>query len=560
MNQTRTFLLIAWLFVAFLIWEAWTRDTAAPRREAPAPTEPVPGEVDSGVPAADGIPAMVAAEPPRPEGELPGASAPQGVVTLTTDVLRLRFDARGGTLLSAELLAYGQTADPAAPPVQLMSPEPGRYFVAQFGLTSNSEIKPSHEAPFRTADGGRDYALAAGAERIELPFVWTHDSGLSVRRVFTLERGSYVLGVREEVSNAGETAWSGAAYCQLQRVPPQVRSGFTNPEAYSFAGAAWYSPQDKFNKVKFDKFAAEAPLNRQTSGGWVAMLQHHFFAACIPPAEATATFSLAIAGPPGAPVYRITSVGPGLSVAPGGSGRIEQRLWIGPKLQSVLPTVAPGLDRTSDYGIFTLLAEPLFWVLDKLHRLFGNWGWAIIGLVVLIKLAFYKLSETQYKSFAKMRAVQPRIEALKERYGDDRQKFQMAMMELYKKEKINPMGGCLPILVQIPVFIALYWVLLESVEIRHAPWIGWIHSLTDRDPYFILPALNMATMWLTQKMSPTPGMDPVQKKIMQIMPLAFGVLFAFFPAGLVLYWTTNGVLGLAQQWIITKRHGTPAKA
>ena len=265
-------------------------------------------------------------------------------------------------------------------------------------------------------------------------------------------------------------------------------------------------------KRKFDKLAKE-PLQQTVSGGWIAMLQHHFMAAWIPDAGDSNTFATAIIAN-GTPRYVIREVGPSLSAQPGASASSEARLWIGPKLQSELPHVAPGLERTIDYGIFTLISDPLFAVLSFLHSLFGNWGWAIIGLVVLIKGVFFKLSEKQYLSMAKMRKLQPRIEALKERYGEDKQKFQQAMLELYKKEKANPASGCLPILIQIPVFIALYWVLLESVELRHAPWIGWIQSLTDRDPYFVLPVLNMLSMYFTQKLSPAPGMDPIQKKFM----------------------------------------------
>ncbi|PKM02839.1 MAG: membrane protein insertase YidC, partial [Gammaproteobacteria bacterium HGW-Gammaproteobacteria-7] len=388
-------------------------------------------------------------------------------------------------------------------------------------------------------------------------FVWTDpESGVSVRRTYALESGSYVVSVRETLSNSGNAVWNGQVYRQMRRVPPVVSGGgFTNPEAYSFIGAGWYSPADKFDKMTFEDFETRDTLAKDVTGGWLAMLQHYFMAAWIPnPGDPVRFSALKLDGPQGTS-YLTRTFGPAVSLAPGTTRELDARLWVGPKLQDVLPDVAPGLGLTVNYGIFTVLSDPLYWLLSNLHALFGNWGWAIVGLVVLIKLVFFKLSEAQYKSFAKMRAFQPRIEALKERYGDDKQKFQQAMMELYKKEKINPMGGCLPILVQIPVFIALYWVLLESVELRHAPWIGWIQNLTERDPYFVLPVLNALTMWFTQKLSPTPGMDPIQKKMLQFMPLAFGVMFAFFPAGLVLYWTTNGALGLLQQWVIIRRHG-----
>jgi YidC/Oxa1 family membrane protein insertase len=555
MTQTRTILLILWLVVAYSLWNAWQTDYVMPR-PAVADATTTPSDPTAGIPDTDSVPDAAAA---------PGTSATPDAVPATTepattaapltlgnDVLRLRLDANGGTLLAAELLLYARDTQPDSPPVQLLSQESGHYFVAQSGWIGGGGKAPTHHAAFRAETGSQE--LAEGADSIELPFVWTGD-GITVRRVYRLERGSYVIAVRDEISNTGATAWSGSAYHQLQRVvPPSKGNSFTNPEAYSFVGAATYDPQDKFQKHAFDDMIDE-PVTRTASAGWIAMLQHYFVAAWVPAMDDASTFSSEVKQGR----YLIRSIGPSLQVAPGAKGQSESRLFVGPKLKDHLDATAPGLDLTLDYGIFTIFAKPLHWLLSWLHALTGNWGWAIVLLVVLIKGALFKLSEAQYKSFAKMRRVQPRIEALKERYGEDRQKFQQAMMELYKKEKINPMGGCLPILVQIPIFIALYWVLLEAVELRHAPWIGWIQNLTAPDPYFVLPALNLLTMWLTQKLSPTPGMDPLQKKMMQIMPLVFGVMFAFFPAGLVLYWATNGALGLLQQWIITKRHGEPAK-
>jgi len=337
--------------------------------------------------------------------------------------------------------------------------------------------------------------------------------------------------------------------------PPPKHSGLSNPESFSFVGAAWYD--GKFEKAKFDDFAKQPPLNAPVSNGWIAMLQHHFVAAWLPSAPDPQLITVNTDSGSGTPIYQITAINANaLDVAPGAAKSYTSRLWVGPKLQAPLAQLAPSLKYTVDYGIFTFIAQPLFdYVLKPLHFLIGNWGWAIILTVVLLKLALYPLSAAQYRSMAKMRAVQPRIEALKERYGDDKQQFQIAMMELYKKEKINPIGGCLPMLIPMPIFFALYWVLIETAELRHAPWMGWIQSLSDPDPYFILPVLNLVVMYLTQKMTPTPGMDPMQKKMMQFMPLVFGVMMAFFPAGLVLYWVTNGLLGLLQQQYITRRHG-----
>ncbi len=564
MSQIRPFLLIAWVFVAYLLWDAWQKDSQplpSPAAGTDVPAQAIAG--DAAVPGAADIPSVgaapVAADVPSALPASTAAAPTEALIDIRTDVLRVQIDA-GASLRRAELLAYGTEADDDAPRVALLTQEPGRAFTAQSGFISSTGVAPSHQSQYASPQSS--YSLADGAERLEVPMTWTDPSGLSVTRTFVFQRGSYVIEVRDSVSNAGDAPWSGSTYRQLLREPPPPPKGgtFTNPEAYSFVGAAWYSPEEKFEKRTFDDFADEPALDRQITGGWTAMLQHYFFAAWIPAADEVNRFATATLPGGSGPQYLIRQVGPAFEVAPGATVERSARLYVGPKLQNEMAEVAPGLELAIDYGVLTLLAKPLFWLLDLLHGVLGNWGWAIIGLVVLIKLLFFKLSEAQYKSFARMRAVQPRIESLKERYGDDKQKFQMAMMELYKKEKINPLGGCLPILVQIPVFISLYWVLLESVELRHAPWMLWIDNLTARDPYFVLPVLNMATMYLTQLMTPTPGMDPVQKKMMQAMPLVFGVLFAFFPAGLVLYWTTNGVLGLLQQWIITKRHGGPAKA
>lgn len=558
MNQTRSFLLIAWLLLAYLLWQAW--DAPAPRPATETAEPSTSATIDAAaVPQIPSVPSepIAPSNAAVPEPSAATNAAESQRLVLANDVLRLQIDTRGGSIVGAQLLDYGQSAAKDSPRVQLLASDAEHFFVAQSGMVSADASAPSHETVFTNASATSEQRLADGADQVSLELRWDDGNGISVRKTYTLTRGSYVLSEREQIENRSDAAWQGYVYRQLQRVPPVISSsGFNNPERYSFAGAAWYSPEEKFEKRKFDQLAKE-PLNRKVAGGWVAMLQHHFMAVWIPAADDANTFSTAILGN-GTPRYLIREVGPALRAEPGTTASTEARLWIGPKLQSELPDVAPGLERTIDYGIFTVISMPLFWLLSQLHALFGNWGWAIIALVVLIKAVFFKLSEKQYLSMAKMRKLQPRIEALKERYGDDKQKFQQAMLELYKKEKANPASGCLPILIQIPVFIALYWVLLESVELRHAPWVGWIHSLTDRDPYFVLPVLNMLSMYFTQKLSPAPGMDPIQKKFMQLMPLIFGVMFAFFPAGLVLYWTTNGSLGLLQQWVIMRRHGDHA--
>ena len=476
---------------------------------------------------------------------------------LSNDLLRLHIDPRGAGVVGAELLAYGQTGQRSSPPVKLLDADMTDLFVAESGLTSAGGHAPSHLSVFQVEGQTVQKTIAAGTDAVSQSFLWMDPSGVQVRKTYTLHRGSYVVELREEIRNGGTSVWTGNDYRWLRRVPPIIKKsgGMTNPESYSFVGAAWYSPEDKYETRALTKY--DQSLDKTVTGGWMAMVQHYFLAAWIPDPKEPTKLSILTESENGTAVYRASSEGPVMQIPAGGSRTVDARLYIGPSLQDTLPKIAPGLELTVDYGWFTLFAGPIYWLLSKLHWLIGNWGWSIITLVLLIKLAMFKLSETQYKSMARMRALQPRLEALKERYGDDKQQYQMAMMELYKKEKINPAGGCLPMLVQIPVFLALYRVLLYSVELRHAPWMGWIHSLSDPDPFFVLPVVNMLVMILTQRLTPTPGMDPMQKKMMQFMPLVMGVMFAFFPAGLVLYWVTNGSLGLLQQWWLMRKHGAP---
>jgi YidC/Oxa1 family membrane protein insertase len=561
MNNPRTFLLVALLALSYLIYSQWQIDynpQLATPVETPSGVE-IPTDAPKSVaatsaeiPQAGSVTETPSATTPPATGEIAPTTNP---IIVTTDLLRVEIDPRGGNVVSADLLAYPlQPKEPER--VRLLDSDPAHFFVAQSGLVSAKSPAPNHEAMFETASHA--YTLSDGQNRLEVPLTWRDASGISVTKTFIFERGSYVIEQRELLNNQTAAPWVGNAYRQLQRVPLIIDhsgiKGYTNTARYSFMGAAWYSPEEKFQKLAFEKFTKEA-LDRKVTGGWIALLQHYFFAAWIPPADEADQFtSKEIDGSSTTPNrYLVRSQSPTLSVEPGKDHVFSARLYVGPKLQSTLDDVAPGLAKTADYGIFTVISEPLHWLLSMYHKLTGNWGFAIILLVLTIKAVFFKLSEAQYRSMAKMRKMQPRVAALKERYGDDRQKLNTAMMELYKKEKINPLGGCLPMLVQIPVFLGLYWVLLESVELRQAPFILWIHNLTAPDPYFVLPILNAATMLATQMLTPMTGMDPLQAKMMKFMPLIFSVLFAFFPAGLVLYWTVNGALGLLQQWIITKR-------
>lgn len=553
MNQTRVFLILAWLMTATLLWMEWNKEqtpaTPAAATAVPAADPAVPG--NTGPASADGIPSATSQAPANP-AVAASATGTDPAVSVTTDLFRIQLS--GGELRQVDLIGYGQTAEDDSPPVRLFTQDPVQYFVARSGWSS-AQGAPGHDGGFRLEGAARDFTLGEGQDQVVVPYLWTGANGVTIRRSYVFKRGDYAIGVRDEVINNGSQPWQGYIYRELDRVPAVVhKTGPMSAESYSFQGAVWYDEADGYNRRKYDDFVDDGPLNRTVTGGWVAMLQHHFFAAWIPQQDQASLFVLE----QGNGRYGIESRGPSFNVAAGGTAATDARLWVGPKLvEGIKAQDVKGLDRAVDYSrfdVFAALANALFWLLEKIHNLLGNWGWSIIGLVVIIKAVMYPLSKAQYKSMAKMRKFQPRIAALKERYGDDRQKFQQAMMELYKKEKINPVGGCLPMLVQMPVFLALYWVLLESVELRHAPWMLWIQDLTARDPFFVLPVINMAVMWATQKLTPMSGMDPMQQKMMQFMPLVFGVMFAFFPAGLVLYWVTNGTLGLLQQWWMTKKY------
>lgn len=557
MNQTRPFIFLALVFVSYLLWTEWQKDYAPP----PAPVATVPASAGSaasavdnnGVPVASGTPAAAALD------KVNTTAAPVAqLVTVTTDVLRLTIDTRGGSVVRAELLQYPTDPitkkNPASPPVRLLNDDEVHYFAAQDGLVSTGGTAPDHRALFAAQQ--TSYTLADGQDSVAVPLTWTDASGVTVVKTYTLKRNQYTIGFDQKIQNGGSTAWTGNAYQQLQRVAPPKAAGwwtaYTDPSAHSFFGAAWYSPDEKFESMPFADFTKK-PLNRHITGGWSAMIQHYFFVGWIPTATDPVAYSSTVLDPNSAnPRYLVRTFGPTITVEPGNEFDSQARLYIGPKLQGTLDNIAPGLELSTNYGWFTVIAQPLHWALSKLHSFLGNWGLAIIVLVLLLKAALFKLTDAQFRSGARMRKLQPRVAALKERYGDDKAKMQQAMLELYKKEKVNPMSGCLPILVTFPVFIGLYRVLMESVELRHAPFFGWIHDLSSPDPFFILPAIYVLITLATQWLTPAVGMDPTQAKMMKVMPLIFAVVFAFFPSGLVLYWIINGATSLTQQWFITR--------
>lgn len=550
------------VFLGYLMWIEWQKDYG------PAPEPPVVTE-QAAPQGADSIPDIpdYAQAPNQAVEDLPTATetAANGgidsvqdesetgerLIRVHTDVLEVAIDPVGGTVVSARLLEYPVEHDTPDIKVELLRPGGANLFIAQSGLLSKQDA-PNHTSQYHT--DSYEYTLSEGGSELIVPLTWTSANGIEVSKNFVFQPGSYQVAVQHRVSNRGSTGWSGNRYEQLQQSIPgdEDNGGFTNPGRYSFFGIGFYNPEDKFEKIDFDDIADE-PYSKTSKQGWLAMIQHYFFAAWIPSAEEEASYSTQAIQNAGWPRYIARDVSPARTIQPGSTETFTSNLYLGPKLQDDLPGIAEGLEYTVNYGIFTVFSKPLFWLLNKIHSFVGNWGWAIVILTILIKAAFFKLTEAQYRSTARMRKLQPRIEQLKERYGDDRQRMSQAMMEMYKKEKVNPLGGCLPILVQIPIFIALYWVLLESVELRQAPFILWIDNLSVRDPYFILPALNAIFMFATQRLTPMVGMDPLQQKMMQAMPIVFSIMFAFFPAGLVLYWATNAGLSLAQQYYITRK-------
>jgi YidC/Oxa1 family membrane protein insertase len=546
MDTQRLILLFVFLFSGWMLFEKWQAAHQPPPVAAPAAPSATP-QAPTDVP-----PPPAAKAPPAqgaPAGTAAGATAPAGtVITLTTDVLRVQIDTAGGVIQEVALLNQRDTTDEAKPYLALLR-TPERTNIAQAGLLG--EGMPNHRTLFEALPGPRE--LAAGAESVQLVLEATAQNGDKVRRVFTFHRGSYVIDVGFEIMNAGTAPIAPYAYFQLVRdaKTPGTQSSMA---PVSYAGPVIYNQADKYKKIEFSELDKEAadptrklPYTKSADDGWVGMVEHYFVAAWLPPDDKKLTREFYARKLDGG-LYAAGVVVPVGTIAPGETGKLAVPLYVGPQDQDALSKLAKGLDLTVDYGIFTVIAAPLFWLLKWLHGIIGNWGWAIIAMTIIIKSAFYPLNHASARSMAKMKVIAPKLKALQAQYADDKQQLQIKMMEMYKQEKINPLGGCLPILVQIPVFIALYWVLLSAVELRHAPWIGWIHDLSAPDPYFILPIIYAVTAYLQVKLSPTPISDPVQAKVMQFMPIAFSVMFLFFPSGLVLYWLVNNLIQIFQQW------------
>jgi YidC/Oxa1 family membrane protein insertase len=546
--------LLVWATFGMLLWftyQTWMQDYG-PKPLPAAPQGETVQAPDAAVPAEDqlSLPELgsVGGDEEEPGALLPGdesaaTEGPAGLITVRTDVLELQISTRGGTLVRATVLDYPIHKDEPDKLVQLLSAERSNLGLIRTGLRSATGASADQDTLFSSPR--REYALG-DAEELAVPLTWTDESGVTIEKTFHFTRGSYAIDVEQTLVNNSGQPWRGDQYTQLLRRSKGIDRSMFDVDSYSFDGPQTYNG-DKAEKLQQDDLREKGPVEFSTPDGWVAAIQHHFLSAVVPEAGSPHVYRVELKND----TMIASVVGAKRTVEPGASGTFSRQLFVGPKIQSQLEKLHERLKLTVDYGWLTILSQPMFWLLGVIHDYVGNWGVSIILVTVLIKLVFYKMTETSGRSMAKMRNLQPRIKALQERYKDDRQQLSQQMMDLYKREKVNPAAGCLPILVQMPFFLAFYWVLIESVEMRQAPFALWITDLSTRDPYFILPLIMGAAMLLQQKLNPAPA-DPVQARVMQIMPIMFTGFFAFFPSGLVLYWATNTVLSIAQQWKINK--------
>lgn len=534
MDTRRLILVLIFTFSSFMLWENWQKynqpkplaeaaNSAAIAGAAPIPSaalqaKAAPGEVQSAVPASTAA-----------------------TFTVATDLIKASISEQGGDLVELELLKYKAHEDKSK---NFFLFDAKHQYAAQSGLIG--EGMPNHRTLFKRVDGPT--SLADGVNELKVRLEATAANGAKIAKILTFKRGSYDIDVTWEINNTTDKPLTPNAYFQLQRddVKPEGETKMVS----TFTGVAVYTDAEKYQKVDFAHIAEnKAKFAKNADDGWLAMVQHYFVSAWVPKDKTPREFYMRKVD--GANVFQAGVIVPIAQIARGSKSDITVTLFAGPQEQSALKQVATGLDLVVDYGWLTVVAAPIFWALEAIHKIVGNWGWAIVVLTVILKAIFFPLSAASYKSMAKMKKLTPRLTNLKERYGDDKQRLNQEMMKMYQTEKVNPLGGCLPILIQIPVFISLYWVLLGAVEMRDAPWILWIKDLASADPYYILPVIMMVSMFVQTKLNPTPP-DPIQAKVMMAMPLIFGFMFFWFPAGLVLYWVVNNVLSIAQQWQITR--------
>lgn len=560
----RTILWVIFGFSTVLLWDKWQVHNGHEATFFPVPkpavTASAPAPASSSVPSSTPSPAAAAQPSAVPTAAASGAQPPIGAlntlpgpgtpaparerVTVTTDVLKLTFDTEGGSIIRSEFVKH---TDGTTATFVLLDESANRVYMAQSGLIGGNF--PTHKTVM-AASGDR--TLKDGQDELVLKFESPDVGGVKLVKTWTLKRGRYDIAVKHDIVNTGSAPVTPQLYLQLVRDgnPPPGESSFYS----TFTGPAVYTTEQKYQKVEFkDIEKGKAEFHKDSTGGYIAMVQHYFASAWIPQDNLKhENFVRKVDNN----LYAVGMIAPLEAVAPGATKTVDAKFFVGPQEEKLLESIAPGLDLVKDYGWLTILAKPLYWLLEKLHGVLHNWGWAIVALVLLLKIAFYWLNAKAYASMAKMKAINPRIMEMRDRLKDNPQQMQQEMMKIYREEKVNPMGGCFPIMVQIPVFIALYWVLLSSVEMRNAPWTLWIHDLSAPDPFFILPIVMTLTTLLQTALNPAPP-DPMQAKLMWFMPLAFSVMFFFFPSGLVLYWITNNVLSIAQQWVINTRMGVP---
>ncbi|MDD2723270.1 MAG: membrane protein insertase YidC [Methylovulum sp.] len=562
MDNLRFILVVTFAMLVVLLMQAWQIDYG-PKPEVSAITTAKQETIKEDLPSSSTT-STTSAAPISPVAIYTQSS--KKIIRIKTDVIDLGIDLQGGTIVNLDLLQYPVERDNTIvnqarsliglsvseknhAPVRLFNNLPEKLFVAQSGLIADngSGAIANHYTIFNSLQDS--YTLSAGQDSLTVPLTWTDNEGITVTKSYTFKRGSYEIALNQHIENASGNALVIGQYSQLLRVPDHSDKGnmlMGGMRAYN--GGVVYTEKDKYQKISFDDMV-DTNLNVVTKGGWSAMIQHYFASAWIPPADQENHFYTKKLQNE---TYVIGSYSPMVTVEGNTSADFNSQLFAGPKVQPVMEKVAKGLELTVDYSVLTFIGKPIYWLLNQIHNLTGNWGLAIIGVTLCIKLLFFPLSQASFKSMAKMRKIQPRLKELQERFKDDRQRFNTEMMALYKKEKANPLGGCFPVLVQIPVFMCLYWVLSETVEFRQTPFMLWIQDLSVEDPFYILPIIMGVTMKIQQSLNPVP-IDPIQAKVMKMFPLVFTVFFLFFPAGLVLYWVVNNTLSIIQQWYITKQ-------
>ncbi len=552
MDNLRFVLFVLFAYLSYQIYDQWQKDYG-PKTQTTATS----GQNPTDAPVKSN-PQGVQPQAVANVSSIVGEALKEGQrITVTTDVMQVVIDATGGDIREVDLLGYPKEKDKPLDPVRLLDDNPQQLFISQSGFISEPDMAPNHHSVWKAEQ--TEYKLANGQEELRVPLTWVNDKGVTVTKTYVFKKGSYLIDMEQQVANQSPSTWTGRQYTQLQRKQPEKKTGSAFSASSvdrAYIGGVLHTPENKYEKITFDDMK-DKDLSQEGKNGWVAMIQHYFMAAWIPPAQEDLHFYTKSLDNQH---YVIGAVEPVTEVAPGQSAVLKSRLYTGPKLQRVLENIKPSvegappldLQLTEDFGKLTIFAQPVFWLIEQFYKIFNNWGWGIVFATIVIKALFYKLSESSYRSMANMRKLQPKLAALKEQHGENKQAFNQAMMDLYRKEKVNPLGGCLPILVQMPVFIALYWVLSEAVELRQAPFIWWIQDLSARDPYFILPLIYGVSMFIQQQLNPQPQ-DPIQAQVMKWFPIMFTFFFAFFPSGLVLYWVVNNILSIIQQAYITKQ-------